>query len=215
MRNRFRKTVTVRKRKNLSAKGDVTMKPARICLVALGANQPSEGRSLAQTLRAALERLGASLETQITPSRLYRTPCFPAGAGPDYLNAAIRLMHHGSPKEMLDLLHRIEVEFGRERVQRWGSRTLDLDLIAHGDTVLPDLATQAEWRNLPVDQQIARSPDQLVLPHPRVQDRAFVLVPLADVAADWVHPCIGQSVLEMLSRLPEADRAAIIPLEEA
>ncbi len=191
------------------------MKSAKICLVAMGANQPSEGRSLAQTLRAALARLGTSLETQIASSHLYRTPCFPAGAGPDYLNAAIRFTHDGSPGEMLDLLHRIEAEFGRERVQRWGSRTLDLDLIAHGDTVLPDLATQTEWRNLPADRQIARAPEQLVLPHPRVQDRAFVLVPLADVAADWVHPCLGQSVLEMLSRLPEADCAAMIPHEEA
>lgn len=181
----------------------------------MGANQSSDGRSLAETLRAAVARLRGRLGGTITRSRFFRTPCFPAGAGPDYLNAALHLRHEGSPQEMLALLHEIEADFGRERKQRWGSRTLDLDLIAHGDAILPDGPTQAQWRALPPARQIEHTPDQLVLPHPRLQDRAFVLVPLADVAAEWVHPALGLSVREMLARLPEADRAAIVPADEA
>ena len=187
----------------------------QICLIALGANLPRHGCSLSQTLQAAMSRLGELTGVQVSMSRLYRTPCFPAGAGPDYVNAAARLDYPGEASDLLDLLHGIEAEFGRERVQRWGQRTLDLDLIACGDTVLPDAATQTRWRELAPDAQIATTPDQLILPHPRMQDRAFVLVPLADVAACWMHPVLGLSVAQMLARLPLDERDAVIPLDEA
>jgi 2-amino-4-hydroxy-6-hydroxymethyldihydropteridine diphosphokinase len=81
-----------------------------------------------------------------------------------------------------------------------------------GDSVLPDAATQDRWRLLPSEAQIGSTPDQLILPHPRMQDRAFVLVPLADVAPDWVHPRTGLSVRQMLAALPAEDRDAVTPL---
>jgi 2-amino-4-hydroxy-6-hydroxymethyldihydropteridine diphosphokinase len=109
-------------------------------------------------------------------------------------------------------LHDIETRFGRRRAQRWGMRTLDIDLLAMGDSVLPDADTQDRWRNLPPDAQIGATPGELILPHPRLQDRAFVLVPLADVAPDWVHPRLGLTVRDMLAALPQADRDAVKPL---
>jgi len=78
--------------------------------------------------------------------------------------------------------------------------------------VLPDAATQAAWAALPPAQQIARTPDRLILPHPRLAERAFVLVPLAEVAPDWTHPVTGRSVADMLAALPEGDRTAVVPL---
>lgn len=94
---------------------------------------------------------------------------------------------------------------GRERGTRWGQRTLDLDLLAMGDLVLPDAQVYAHWRDLPLEDQARRAPEQLILPHPRLQDRAFVLVPLSDVAPDWRHPVLGRTVLEMRDALsPEA-----------
>jgi 2-amino-4-hydroxy-6-hydroxymethyldihydropteridine diphosphokinase len=116
------------------------------------------------------------------------------------------------PADLLALLHRIEARHGRARPARWAGRTLDLDLLAWGDSVLPDAASQDAWRLLPPEEQARRTPDRLILPHPRVQDRAFVLVPLAEVAPDWVHPRTGQSVAQMLAALPQADRDAVTAL---
>ena len=117
-----------------------------------------------------------------------------------------------SPGEILAILHDIEAEHGRERKERWGARTLDLDLIAVGEKVLPDRETYNRWRLLDADQQRTESPDQLILPHPRMQDRAFVLVPLADVAPDWRHPILGKSVAEMLSDLPPSACDEVVPI---
>ncbi|QYK41497.1 MAG: 2-amino-4-hydroxy-6-hydroxymethyldihydropteridine diphosphokinase [Paracoccaceae bacterium] len=182
-------------------------------LVALGANLHNGQDDPASTLRKALAALpGQGLHVEAV-SRLYATPCFPAGAGPDYVNAAARLSAPGmDAAAVLAALHAVERAFGRERTQRWGMRTLDLDLIAMGDAVLPDAATAAEWRALPVERQIARTPDRLILPHPRMQDRAFVLVPLVEVAAGWRHPATGRTVTQMLDALPSADRDAVVPL---
>lgn len=147
-------------------------------------------------------------------SHLYKTPCFPADAGPDYVNAAAKLTWRKgvTAAQILAVLHKVEAEFGRERLQRWGTRTLDIDLIAVGDSVVPDATTQDRWRNLPIQQQMLRAPDQLILPHPRLADRAFVLVPLLDIAPNWRHPRTGRTVRQMLTALPKPDIAAVTPL---
>jgi 2-amino-4-hydroxy-6-hydroxymethyldihydropteridine diphosphokinase len=164
------------------------------------------------TLRQAIVRLDDSPLDVVAVSRFFATPCFPAGAGPDYVNAAAMLRGALEPADVLRVLHRIEAEFGRARGERWGQRTLDLDLIAIGDRVLPDEATYRAWRDLPPDRQIETTPDQLILPHPRLQDRAFVLIPLNDIAPDWVHPVSGRTVSQMLGALPASDKTDVIPL---
>jgi 2-amino-4-hydroxy-6-hydroxymethyldihydropteridine diphosphokinase len=183
-------------------------------LVAFGANLPFEGESPSKTILRAVKALAAEGLSVRSVSRLFATPCFPAGAGPDYVNAAA-VIEPGPDLDaasVLQRLHRVEADFGRIREQRWGMRTLDIDLLALGDSVLPEAATQDAWRMLSAEAQSRRAPDQLILPHPRLQDRAFVLVPLADVAPDWVHPRLGLTVRQMLAALPAADREAVKPL---
>ncbi|MES2666362.1 MAG: 2-amino-4-hydroxy-6-hydroxymethyldihydropteridine diphosphokinase [Pseudomonadota bacterium] len=185
-------------------------------LVALGGNLPFAGLSPDQTLTAALAAFPGEGLVVRAVSRFFRTPCFPAGAGPDYVNAAALLdVPQGvDAASLLRDLHAIEAKFGRERSTRWGMRTLDLDLLALGDSVLPDAAEQARWRAIAPEAQVLAAPDRLILPHPRMQDRAFVLVPLADIAPEWVHPLTGSTVADMLAALPAADVAAVKPLVE-
>jgi len=78
--------------------------------------------------------------------------------------------------------------------------------------VAPDRATHDRWRELPPESRIAHTPDRLILPHPRLQDRAFVLVPLADVAPQWRHPVLAVTVREMLAALPPGALAEVVPL---
>lgn len=183
-------------------------------LVAFGANLPFDGLPPSETLWRAVSALPEEGLAVQSLSRFFATPCFPAGAGPDYVNAAavLSVTEAHDLASILAALHRVEARFGRERAQRWGMRTLDIDLLAVGDSVLPDAASQDRWRRLPPEAQVRTTPDSLILPHPRLQDRAFVLVPLADVAPDWVHPRTGQSVRQMLAALPEPDVAAVKPL---
>lgn len=182
-------------------------------LIALGGNLPSQVGPPEKTLVAALTALEERGAVIRATSRLYHTPAFPAGNGPDYVNAAAWLEAPWSPAEILAHLHAVEATMGRARTQRWGQRTLDLDLLAVGDTILPDPQTHEKWRDLPLSEQVGVTPDRLILPHPRLQDRAFVLVPLADVAPDWTHPLLGRSVSELLTALPQQDRDAVRALE--
>ncbi|MGB7316558.1 MAG: 2-amino-4-hydroxy-6-hydroxymethyldihydropteridine diphosphokinase [Planktotalea sp.] len=188
------------------------MKNGSLQLVALGANLSLTGCTLEQTLQAAVKSLAQSGFAIRAVSRFFTTPCFPVGAGPDYVNAAVAVQSGQDARQTLKLLHKIEADFGRERNQRWGQRTLDLDLLAMDDLVLPNKQIFEEWFELDPHLQAQAVPDALILPHPRLQDRAFVLAPLADIAPTWVHPVLQKSVAHMLAALPEDEVAQVIPI---
>lgn len=180
-----------------------------IAIVALGGNLPSDVGDPKQTIKQSLKAISASGLEVLDTSHFYQTPCFPAGAGPDFVNAAATISGAAGPEELLEVMHRVERQFGRTRKTRWAGRTLDLDLLAFGDIVCPDLNTFNRWLHMPLEQQKRKAPEGLILPHPRIQERAFVLVPACDVAPDWRHPVLGQTLLELKNRLNTTEIAAI------
>ena len=188
--------------------------PSVQVLIALGANLPFGAQTPVQTLRAAMRALEQAGFADLSVSRLYETPCFPPKAGPDYVNAAAAALWSGDADSALAALHTIEAAQGRARDTRWGMRTLDLDLLAFGQQVVPDLATYHHWHSLPPDDQARRAPDRLILPHPRLAERGFVLVPLAEVAPNWVHPVTNKTVAQMLAALDAETLREIRPFPE-
>ncbi|MFN3936160.1 MAG: 2-amino-4-hydroxy-6-hydroxymethyldihydropteridine diphosphokinase [Gemmobacter sp.] len=185
---------------------------SKLVILALGANLPVGDQSPSQTIKAAIVALEQAGFAKLRCSRFWRSPAFPAGGGPEFVNACCAAQWADSAEAALAVLHRIESDFGRRRGTRWAARSLDLDLLAVGAEVRPDAAVHDHWRNLPPECQATETPDRLVLPHPRLQDRAFVLVPMAEVAAGWRHPRTGRTVAEMLAALPDGEVAAITPL---
>ncbi|PWE32488.1 2-amino-4-hydroxy-6-hydroxymethyldihydropteridine diphosphokinase [Maritimibacter sp. 55A14] len=181
-------------------------------LLALGANLSTITGRIDATLERALSEIQCESTQICRTSSFYHSPAFPAGSGPDFVNAAAEIETELGPEALLDRLHRIEAALGRERRKRWGARVIDLDLLAYGDMVLPDATTQAHWRELDLETQMVRAPERLILPHPRMQDRAFVLIPLAEIAPDWRHPLLGLSVAEMAAALPEEARTGVSPI---
>jgi len=115
----------------------------RLALIALGSNEDSVWGDALATVQKAMLEVGALSEMPPQCSAFYATPAFPKGAGPDFVNAAMAIQTTLSPEALLARLHQIEEAAGRARTKRWGQRTLDLDLIAVGDTVLPDADRQA------------------------------------------------------------------------
>ena len=172
-------------------------------IVALGANLPSSAGDPSHALHEAVAILHAEPDISIVAvSRTWHTPAFPAGSGPDYANAAALIRTGLAAPVVLDRLHGIEARFGRDRsAGRWSARVLDLDLIALDDLILPDAETLRHWIDLPLARQQVETPDRLILPHPRLQDRGFVLAPLAEIAPGWRHPLTGKTVLGMLAEL--------------
>lgn len=176
---------------------------------AFGGNLPSLIGSPAQTISAALSELIAQGVEVIDQSRFFQTPCFPAGAGPDYVNLVVVVSTPHNPKVQLECLHEIEEKFGRARDSRWAGRTLDIDILSYENLIVPDLDTYQHWVDLPLDVQMKEAPESLILPHPRIQDRGFVLIPLCDVWPDWAHPVSGKTAQMLCDRLPISETQGI------
>jgi 2-amino-4-hydroxy-6-hydroxymethyldihydropteridine diphosphokinase len=153
-------------------------------LIGLGANLPSRAGPPAATIEAALRTLEDSGVAIVARSRLYRSAPVPASDQPWYVNAVAAIETELSPRDLLAALHRIENSFGRERREKNGARTLDLDLLAYHDLASPG------------------GDGAPILPHPRMHRRAFVLRPLAEIAPRWRHPTVGGSVAELIAALP-------------
>ena len=165
-------------------------------LVALGANLPGpDGAAPIETCRRAVAALGRLPGLRLVAvSGWYRTAPVPPSGQPDYVNGVVRLAGEAEPAALLGWLHAIERDHARARGAANAARTLDLDLLAMGELV--------------------RAAPDPVLPHPRLQHRRFVLAPLCDVAADWVHPLLECSAAALLAALPALPAAGVTPISD-
>jgi 2-amino-4-hydroxy-6-hydroxymethyldihydropteridine diphosphokinase len=164
-----------------------------VIILAIGANLPSPFGSPRQTVERALDALAAAGLTLLARSRWYESAPVPPSDQPWYVNGVVALATERSPGELMALLHGIEASFGRIRRQRNEARVLDLDLIAYDELVLS-------------------GPQSPILPHPRMHERAFVLLPLAELAPEWRHPKSGEPIKALIERLDPA--LVIRPLGE-
>ena len=163
-----------------------------VVLVAVGANLPGPRGSPRETCEWAVGQVAGlpGLEL-VARSRWFATAPVPPSGQPDYVNGAVRLRGQADPHALLAWLHGIEAAAARVRGARNGPRTLDLDLLAVGGLVVEDAS--------------------LVLPHPRLAERAFVLLPLFDVAPGWVHPVLGRSAASLLESCRDGADAKPLP----
>ena len=163
----------------------------RPILIALGANLPSPAGTPRETCERALEVLEGRGVRVLRRSRWFESAPDPPSGQPWYVNGVASVTTDRPPEALLSLLHEVERDFGRVRRRRDEERTLDLDLLAYGD-------------------EIRDGADGLILPHPRLHRRAFVLRPLAEVAPRWRHPVSGRTVAALLAALPAG--GAVRPL---
>lgn len=144
-----------------------------IAAIALGSNL-GDSQSI---LDGALRSLQAIPSIHVNAISHYYKTAAVGPPQPDYLNACALLTTTVSSRSLLRILLDIEASFGRERRERWGPRTLDLDLLLYDDVVLVEPG--------------------LIIPHPHMAERAFVLVPLRDIAPDWIHPTSKRAIAHL------------------
>jgi 2-amino-4-hydroxy-6-hydroxymethyldihydropteridine diphosphokinase len=184
-------------------------------LIALGSNIAFGRFSKLGILKQALVTMSGLGINIIEVSRWWESRAFPAGSGPNYVNGVVDAYSDLKPNNLLDCLKKIEGHFGRESSERWSSRTLDLDLLACNGLILPTRDIVMNWMTLPMHLQLKMTPKELILPHPRIQDRLFVLKPLREVSPNWVHPVLSKKVNELIMRGAWTQQDSLKVLEES
>jgi 2-amino-4-hydroxy-6-hydroxymethyldihydropteridine diphosphokinase len=160
-------------------------------LVALGSNRPGPWGSPEETVRAALLALNGGGIRLKRASELVVSAPFGFTGQPAFVNAVAVVETELTPEALLDRLHGIERRAGRRRTLRWGPRTLDLDLV--------------DYHGL-----VRQPPARPVLPHPGIEERIFVLAPIAEIAPRWRHPVNRRTAAAMLRRLDPRGEGSLL-----
>lgn len=170
-------------------------------IISLGANVTSRWGNAATTILEAFRQLEREGISVLRHSALYATTPMGMVNQPVFVNAAAVAFAALSPLALLTVLKEIEAKAGRKRSRRWGPRPLDLDIVDYKSRIL----------NWPNNGVFAReNKHHLVLPHPQIQFRPFVLRPVADIAPFWHHPVFGHTAAHYLAGLRRANAGKIL-----
>ncbi len=141
-------------------------------------------------LEIALQKIEEKAGKAVCCSKIYRSSPWGLNDQPEFANQVIEIDTSFSPQDLLSCLQSIEIEMGRERIIKWGSRIIDIDILYYAGEILSTTA--------------------LKIPHPEIQGRRFTLVPLCDIAPDLIHPVWNISNQEMLNRCQDEGSVVII-----
>lgn len=144
-----------------------------------------------QVLAAAREAIADQAGSITHQSAIYETAPWGITDQPAFLNQVLEITTSLLPEDLLRIILNIEHDLGRVRYERWGARVIDIDLLYFGQTVMDSA--------------------RLTLPHPRIQDRRFVLAPLAEIAPDFIHPLLQKTSSKLLDQCPDTSAVSKIP----
>jgi len=153
----------------------------------LGTNQGDRSSYLSK----AIQQLKKYVGTIVQNSFIYQTKAWGMTNQPDFLNQVIAINTQLTPFELLDTCQKIEKKLGRKRIIQWGQRTIDIDILYFNKEII--------------------SSKNLTIPHPEIPNRRFTLVPMVEIAADWVHPILNKSQKDLLSNCK--DKLEVIRIE--
>jgi len=132
-------------------------------------------------LQQAINHIRGAVGPVVKTSSVYETQSWGKTDAPDYLNQVLQVQTALSAREVLTIILNIELLLGRKREEKWGSRTIDIDILFYGDALINE--------------------PELKIPHPELQKRRFTLEPLAEIAPDFVHPVIKKNILQLKNEL--------------
>ncbi len=146
----------------------------QIVYLLLGSNLGNKKEILDKAIELLVEKVG----TIVSQSKDYETKPWGVTDQPDFLNLAVSIHTHLKPLEILDQTQSIENQLGRVRKEKWGARLIDVDIMFYGNEIIDE--------------------PNLKIPHPLMQERDFALIPLAEIAPDFVHPVLGKTISELM-----------------
>jgi len=134
-------------------------------------------------LQTAIDQLQLSVGKLIKKSSVYETQAWGKTTEPDYLNQVVLIETELAPRDILDEILKIELELGRKREEKWGSRTMDIDILFYENDI--------------IDQS------GLIIPHPELHKRRFTLEPLSEISPEMIHPVLNKSILQLKNNLED------------
>jgi 2-amino-4-hydroxy-6-hydroxymethyldihydropteridine diphosphokinase len=141
-----------------------------------------------QVLAAAREAIAEQAGSIVLQSAVYETEPWGITDQPAFLNQVLEITTSLLPEDLLRIVLNIEHDLGRVRYERWGARVIDIDILYFGQTIIDSA--------------------RLTLPHPRIQDRRFVLAPLVEIAPDFMHPLLQKTSVQLLKECPDTSEVS-------